>query len=45
MVVLWGFVENWVDDKKGEEEGCRGDEGVFGVIEMVIDCMVKLRGV
>lgn len=45
LAALRGFAENWADDRKGEEEGCRGDEGASGVIETVTDCMAKSRGV
>ncbi|KAG0575230.1 hypothetical protein KC19_VG328700 [Ceratodon purpureus] len=45
LAALRGFAENWADDRKGEEEGCRVDEGASGVIETVTDCMAKSRGV
>ncbi|XP_024378756.1 serine/threonine-protein kinase TIO isoform X1 [Physcomitrium patens] len=45
LAALRGFSENWADDKKGEQEGSRSDDGASGVIETVTDCIAKSKGV
>lgn len=41
LAVLRGYAETWVDDKKGDDEGCRVDEGS----SKVADYVAKSRGV
>jgi hypothetical protein len=45
LAALRGFAENWADDKKGDDDSCRGDEGASAVVETVTDCIAKSRGV